>query len=41
MALFIAFILGFLVCSIASFRVDREMAARDAELEALRRALGV
>jgi len=41
MALFIAFIFGFIVCSVASIHVDREMATRDAELEALRRALGV
>lgn len=41
MLLLIAFILGFIVCSVASIRVDREMAARDAELETLRIALGV
>lgn len=41
MLLVIVFLLGFLICASYAVHVDHEIAARDAELEALRRALGV
>ena len=37
----VVFLLGFIICATFAIRVDNEMAERDAELEALRRALGV